>query len=130
MRFTGKLAFEQIARRKSEGEPDLDDKFRIIAILRDFGLHGLTGEVTKVGDDAYRLPDLLIKNCKPEIVIELDGEMHGNGEQITKRPRDETRDSDYIRNGYRLIIINKEQTNGYETEKVIKLLEENGLKKL
>ncbi len=128
MRFTKKQAFIHLAQRKQEGEKDIVDKFKIIKILREeFGLHGLTDEVLIINEDCCHLPDIFIKTTNPEIVIELDGELHGDGEPISKLARDAQRDEDYARVGVKLVIINKQQTGGYQKEKVIRVLEKNGL---
>ena len=127
MRMTKTLAFENLARKSREGEGDIEDKFHVIKILRDFfGLHGLTGEVVEISEDSCRLPDILIKT-NPRTIIEMDGQIHGSDE-ITKPERDINRDSDYKKLGFNLIIINKENTLGYSTDKVIKSLQEQGLK--
>ena len=129
MRFTYTQAYQQLAVRQRDGEKDIKEKFHVIDILREyFGLHGLTWEVVPIDNESCRLPDLLIKGS-PLIVIELDGYYHQWGEPIAKLDKDVNRDSDYESVGVKLVIINKELTQGYETEKVIKVLEENGLKR-
>lgn len=129
MRFNKKQAYEHIARKNQFGEKDIIEKFMVIDILRkEFGLFGLTGEILMIDSESCRCPDILVKS-KPLIVLELDGFVHGNGEQISKRDRDVERDKDYGRIGAKLVIINKEETNGYETDKVIRVLEDNGLKR-
>ena len=129
MRLTYKQAWEHLARSKQTSESDLDDKFKVIRILRNhFGLYGLTGEIIMINGEFCRMPDLFIKD-NPPICVELDGFVHGNGEQISKRDKDVQRDKDYQSIGIKLVIINKEQTEGYSTDKVIKVLEENGLKR-
>lgn len=128
MRFTYTQAFQHLAERNRTGELDLDDKFKIIKILRNvYGLHGLTGEILMIDSESCRLPDILIKGVRP-IVIELDGEWHGMGDQISKKERDVQRDKDYESIGVKLVIINKELTDGYETKKVINVLDGNLLR--
>ena len=130
MRFTKTQAYEHRAKLNRTGENDITEKFHIILILREkFGLHGLTGEVVKIDEESYRLPDILIKGTKP-IIIELDGEIHGMGDEISKRQKDVERDSDYSTNGYKLIILNKQLTNDYQTNEIIKLFEQRGLKRI
>lgn len=120
--------YEHLARKQREGEGDIEDKFLVIGILRHFfNLHGLTGETVQIDEDSYRLPDIMIKTTTPRTVIELDGPIHGNGELVTKPERDLTRDEDYRKAGYNLIIVNKKQTNNYHYEKVIPVLENGGL---
>ena len=127
MRFTKTLAYETLAKKTREGEGDILDKFFVIEILRDhFGLHGLTGEIAKIDEDSYRLPDILIKT-NPRTCIELEGEIHGNGEQITKRDKDITRDEDYKKAGYNLILIFKQEKLGYTKQNIIDSLIKGGL---
>ena len=62
MRFTKTQAYEHRAKLNQTGENDLVEKFHVISILREnFGLHGLTGEIIKIDQESYRLPDILIK---------------------------------------------------------------------
>jgi hypothetical protein len=127
MRLTGTQSFEHQARLKQFGEKDIIEKFHVIQILRDFfGLHGLTGEVLMIDNESCRMPDILIKR-KPITVIELDGLFHQWGEPIAKLEKDVNRDSDYNSIGVKLIIINEEATLGYATDKIIQVLEQNGL---
>ena len=129
MRFTKTEAYSHRANLNRLGEQDLGDKFNVIRVLRNyFGLNGLTGEILMIDSESCRMPDILIKG-RPVMVIELDGGVHGMGDQISKRSKDVDRDKDYEIIGVKLVIINKEITNGYETKKVIKVLEENGLKR-
>ena len=131
MRFTYSQAYQHLAVRNRYGEKDLTEKFHVIAILRDFfGLHALTGEILMIDNESCRLPDLLIKNVIPSIVIELDGFYHQWNEPIAKLDKDVNRDSDYQSIGVKLIIINEEDTLGYTTDKVIQVLERNGLHQL
>ena len=128
MRLTYTQAYQHLAVRNREGEGDLVDKFFVIGILRTyFNMYGLTGEVVKIDDDSYRLPDILVKGQIP-IVIELDGGIHGNGDKISKPEKDTTRDDDYRKSGVKLIIINYELTDHYQKEKVIQALEAGGLR--
>ena len=130
MRMTKSMAYEHLAKRNREGEQDIPDKFKVINILReDFSLYGLTGETLMIDSEHCRLPDILIKG-KPTVVIELDGEFHGNGEDISKKDSDIDRDNDYRRLGVKLIIINKLSTNGYEYDQVKQALLQNGLELL
>jgi hypothetical protein len=130
MRFTKTEAWQHLANKKRDGESDLDDKFNVIRILRNhFGLYGLTGEILMIDSESCRCPDIMVKGMIP-ICIEMDGEIHGSGDQVSKRVKDVDRDKDYQSIGVKLVIINKELTNGYETKKVIKVLEDNGLKRI
>jgi hypothetical protein len=129
MRMNKKQAYEHLARAKQISESDLDDKFNVIRILRNhFGLYGLTGEILMIDSESCRCPDVLVKGVIP-ICIELDGFVHGMGDQISKRDKDVDRDKDYQSVGVKLIIINKELTDGYDKQKVIEVLIKNGLVK-
>src|SRR5690348_1415098 len=111
MRLTYKEAFVRLANKKRDGELDMVDKFKVIRTLRNyFGLYGLTGEVLMIDGESCRMPDIFIKN-RPPIVIELDGGIHGMGDQISKRDKDVVRDKDYEDLGIKLVIINKELTD-------------------
>lgn len=131
--MSNKLSFENNARKKRPGEKDLKDKFDVIKILRsEFGLHGITGESILIPDSIpvqyYRLPDIVI--ASHDIIIELDGPIHGNGDDISKRKKDVERDNDYKKTKYKLVIINYEELpKGYGKEKVIHILEKSGLKR-
>ena len=129
-RLTGKLSFEHQAKRKRKGEKDLTEKFKLINLIHDeYGLFGLTGELISIPDrklNYHRMPDIVIP--QKNIVIELDGFIHGNGDEISKREDDKQRDQDYKDAGFKLIIINEQQTNGYEISKVLQVLETNGIK--
>lgn len=130
MRMDKQQAWQHLAVRKRFGEKDLWEKFHVIDILRrEFGLFGLTGEILMIDDSSCRLPDILIKTS-PLIIIELDGGYHQWNEPIAKLDKDVNRDSDYLEKGVKLIIINEDDTDGYENDKVIKVLEDNGLKRI
>ena len=130
MRFTGKLSFEHRANKNRTSESDTTDKFNIIMLLYEkFSLIGLTGEMIPIpdgGPDRYRLPDITIP--QKNIVIELDGAIHGFGDKISKKKRDVYRDEDYKTAGYKLIIVNKETTKGYRKDLVETVFLENGLR--
>lgn len=129
MRFTKDLAYQHRATQQREGEKDLKEKFAVILILRKlFGLYGLTGEIVQITDDTCRCPDIMIKSI--QTVLELDGEIHGSGDDVTRRPRDIERDADYATVDIKCIVINKELTSNYDTGKIAKILEQNGLKRI
>ena len=127
MRFTRTEAYCHRANINRIGEQDLDDKFNVTRVLRNyFGLNGLTGEILMIDSQSCRLPDILIKG-RPLTVIELDGLAHGESHMPNNKTLE--RNKDYESVGVKLVIINKELTDGYSTEKVIKCLEDNGLKR-
>ena len=96
MRFTKKLSYEHKAKKNQSGEKDIIDKFDVIDILKNqFGLIGLTGEVITIpGKYYHRMPDIVIK--EHDIAIELDGEIHGSGDEISKRDGEDGRVSDQV----------------------------------
>lgn len=126
--MTRDQAYIHRAQQSQYGEKDIDDKFFIIKILREnYGLYGLTGEIVMIDEQHARCPDILIKARVIPIVIELDGQIHGDGDQVTKRTRDELRDSDYNKAGVQLIIINKSVTKGYQKDLVMETFDNEGL---
>lgn len=127
-RLTKTLAYEHIAKKKQVGEKDIIDKFDVIKLLKsEFNLIGLTGEPIFIPESVpvqyHRMPDITI--LEKNIVIELDGEIHGNGDEVTARSKDLNREPEYKRAGFRLIVINKEDTQGYKKDLVLKILEDS-----
>ena len=125
-----KQSFVQQAKRKRRSEKDIPIKYKIINLIHEkFGLIGLTGELIPIPErkpiNYHRMPDITIP--QKNIVIELDGPIHGFGDGISKREDDIQRDQDYKDAGYKLIIVNQELTNGYEPEKVLEVLEKEGI---
>ncbi len=121
----GKKSWIHRAQSRRNEESDLDDKFKIIRILKEkFGLHGLTGEKIPIDSQSFRCPDIYIKGLDP-IIIELDGQIHGEPLILTQKTKD--RNADYDKIGIKYIIINKEETGMYSENKVIQCLIENGL---
>ena len=130
MKMDKKQAYVHQAKRKRKSEKDIPIKHKIINLIHDrFGLIGLTSEVIPIPDrkpiNYHRMPDILIP--QRNIVIELDGPIHGYGDGISKREDDIQRDQDYKDAGYKLIIVNQELTNGYELEKVFDVLQKEGI---
>lgn len=134
MRMTRDLAWEHYTRTKQIGETDLSSKFFLSRILfARFGLYGLTDEriIIPNGFAEYRLPDVFVKARVPQLAFELDGYIHGDGDEITKRHSDEERDYDYsLVIGLNEIIINRSLTLNYQEEKIVKIIEDAGVKQL
>jgi hypothetical protein len=126
------LSYENKARKNQTYEKDITDKFKLIRILKThFGLTGLTGEAIFIRDNRYRLPDVFVKSHVPMLAIELDGPIHGNGDPISKLKQDTEREADYDSCfGIKLIVINKQLTNGYDSKDMISVLEYNGIKRI
>ena len=125
-----KQSFVHQAKRKRRSEKDIPIKYKIINLIHEkFGLIGLTGELIPIQNrtpiNYHRMPDITIP--QRNIVIELDGPIHGFGDGISKREDDIQRDQDYKDAGYKLIIVNQELTNGYDLEKVFDVLQKEGI---
>ena len=91
---------------------------KIINLIHEkFGLIGLPGELIAIPDrkpiNYHRMPSITIP--QRNIVIELESK------------KDNELVKDYKDAGYKLIIVNQELTNGYELEKVIEILEKEGI---
>jgi len=131
LKFDKKSSWEGRAKKKQEGGSDRDDKFQVIAVLKNhFGLYGLTGEAFETADQEWVFPDIFVKSSEPQIAIELDGEVHGLGDEMTTTDKTFKRNGRYERLGIKLIILNKIQTDGYEDSCVIEVLKNQGLKPL
>lgn len=129
MRFTKTLSYEHQAKKNRKGERDITEKFHVIDILKKhFSLHGITGEVVYCRDSKIRLPDIFVRDHYPMLAIELDGEIHGNGDVVSQLQKDKQRKKDYASaNNIKLIVINKQVTNGYDTDMVISEFVNQGL---
>ncbi len=132
----GKNAWRHLANKNRTSESDINDKFALIKILKEkFGLYGLTGEALEIppgGHASHRLPDVFVKNNKPRWILELDGLVHGYGDEISKRWFDVEKDYDldlYCAAHTNTIKqhISYASTNGYQREKVIELLIQAGM---
>ena len=100
MNINKKRSYIHKANRSRSEESDMPLKMRIQQYFNKLGVYFLTDkklELTKpYSFTSYRLPDLYEKNN--ELIIELDGPVHGNGEIVTKKTVDKM--EDYLANGY------------------------------
>ena len=100
MNINKKRSYIHKANRSRSEESDMPLKMRIQQYFNKLGVYFLTDkklELTKpYSFTSYRLPDLNEKNN--ELIIELDGPVHGNGEIVTKKTVDKM--EDYLANGY------------------------------
>ena len=115
MNINKKRSYIHKANRSRSEESDMPLKMRIQQYFNKLGVYFLTDkklEIIKpyhlsdrekkmldnlgVITTSYRLPDLYEKNN--ELIIELDGPVHGNGEIVTKKTVDKM--EDYLANGY------------------------------
>ena len=126
--LTNRRSFMHRARKSDGYQGDEDDKQRVISIIvKFFGIHCVRSDLIDVGLNG-RIPDLRSTDTNPVYYIELDGEYHGFGDELTTSQKTERRNREYEEKGLELIVINKAQTNGYEEKKVIDLLLQQGLK--
>lgn len=109
------------AQRKQETATDLDDRFRVIYLLKEvydiaaISSHPVWIERTKW----YRDPDVWIP--LKQTAIDLHGEVHGDGETLSRKDLD--RIEDYQSEKIKYIIIWKAKTNGYSREGILKELD-------
>ena len=116
------------ARKQDSYKYDIDDKDKINRLLkREFGFSGITDEGIGTVTD-HKFPDIYVRHR--DLVIELDGEYHGNGDPISTSAKDFERYAWYKKHGLNLIVINKNDTDGYDEDLVIARLETCGLKRL
>jgi len=111
------------AQRKQETATDLDDRFRVIYLLKEvydiaaISSHPVWIERTKW----YRDPDVWVplKNT----AIDLHGEVRGDGETLSRKDLD--RIEDYQSEKIKYIIIWKAKTNSYSREGILKELDKH-----
>jgi len=126
-RSTMKKQWIYRARKSDNYTWDEDDKQKVIDILRDeFGIHSIRSDGLP---DIRRIPDIETTDIYPTIYIELDGGYHGFGDDVSTVDKTKRRNQDYIDKGYKLIIINEADTDGYSRDKVIERLKVLGLQK-
>ena len=126
---TGKKEWIHRARRSDNYGGDDDDKQILIDILRDnFGIHSVRGDVVHTIRNTVRYPDVTTTDYLPTLYLELDGEYHGFGDDISTSNGTFRRNKDYEDLGYRLIVINKLDTDGYNKRKIVALLKAHGIR--
>ncbi len=120
-------AWMYLARKSDNYNYDWKEKELVNIILRQyFGAGGCFDEPIGTKED-HKFADICVKSRS--IVIELDGEKHGSGDEISTSKYDYDRHDWYKRHGFTLYVINKEDTDGYDEKKVIERLVTMGLKK-
>jgi very-short-patch-repair endonuclease len=114
------------ARKSDNYSWDYKEKDKVNWILREhFGFAGVFDEPVGTRED-HRFPDIYVRHrC---LVIELDGEYHGSGDDISTSAKDSGRYEWFRQHGFKLIVINKEATDGYDEQKIIDRLVAKGLK--
>ena len=128
--ITSKRGWIHRARKSENYEGDEMDKQKLIDILWSrFGISAIRPEpiMTIQGKPIY--PDVKTTNLDENIYFEMDGLYHGWGDEITTTDYTFKKQQAYKDLGHTMITINKEATNGYETDLIIELLEAWGLKK-
>jgi len=127
--ITSKRGWIHRARKGENYEGDELDKQKLINILRDdFGISAIRPEpiMTVEGKPIY--PDVKTTDLRENIYFELDGPYHGWGDEMTTTDYTYKKQMAYQDLNLKMITINKEATNGYETVLIIELLEAWGLK--
>ena len=111
------------AQSKQETATDLDDRFRVIYLLKEvYDIAAISSHPVKIErTNWWRDPDVWIplKNT----AIDLHGEVHGDGETLSRKDLD--RIEDYQSEGIKYIIIWKAKSNGYSREGILKELDKH-----
>lgn len=130
MKFDGTGRYVSRAMQSWSDDGDINEKFRLIRILRErFGLYGLTGERLTTLEGEWIKPDVFVKSSEPQIAFELDGDIHGLGDDITTTDSTWKRNERYAKLNVKLIIINEALTK-YEDQEIIEVLKLHGLKEI
>lgn len=110
MNPTKKKSFINRANQRRLVPSDFDRISELQSILSGFGYHSFRGQVIK--SDKFlvseRRPDLILNYKGVAIPIELDGGIHGFGDEVSETDKTKDRNDDYLRAGYTPIIINEE----------------------
>jgi len=116
-----------LARKSDSDNYDDKEKDKVNWMIRKhFGVAGIFDEPIGTKED-HKFPDIYIRHRS--IVIELDGEYHGNGDLISTSSKDYERHDWYRKHGLVLIVINKEATNGYDEKLVVARLKAMGMRR-
>lgn len=130
MKFDGTGRHVSRAMQSWSDDGDINEKFRLIRILKEvFGLYGLTGEHLTTLEGEWIKPDVFVKSSEPQIAFELDGDIHGLGDDITTTDSTWKRNERYAKLSVKLIIINEALTK-YEDQEIIEVLKLHGLKEI
>ncbi|MDE2024963.1 MAG: hypothetical protein KGJ07_00540 [Patescibacteria group bacterium] len=113
MNLNKKRRFVNRANERRLVPSDFDRISELQSILSGFGYHSLRGQVIKSNKfiGLERHPDLILHYKGELIPIELDGGVHGFGDEISESIKTKDRNDDYLRGGYTPIIINEEWLN-------------------
>ena len=129
VKITGNRAWIDKARKSDNYKGDADDKQLLIDILwKHFHIAAITGDSIETISGRKRIPDVRSTNYNPTIYFEMDGEYHGFGDELTTSDATYRRNKDYEDLGYKLIVINKSDTDGYDKSKIIANLKAHGIR--
>ncbi len=130
MNISRKRSYIHQARRSDNYSSDEDDKQMLIDLLwSEFHIAAIRPDFFVAHDGRKIFPDVRTTNYLGDtIYFELDGEYHGAGD-ITTSDKTWRRNHRYEESNKNLIVINKEDTNGYEKNKILEILKSHGFKK-
>jgi len=130
MKISGKRSYIHRARRSDNYISDEEDKQMLIDLLwSEFHIAAIRPQFFVAHDGRRIFPDVVTTNHPDgEFYFELDGEYHGAGD-ITTSDKTWRRNHRYEESGKKLVVINKEDTNGYKKNRVIEILKSHGFKK-
>ncbi len=127
--LTNKRSYVWRARKSENYKYDDDDKQRVIDILwQEFGIAAVRGDPIETASGRRRIPDLRTTNHCPAFYVELDGDYHGFGDDLTTSDATFRRNEDYERLGAKLIVINKSESDGYSKKFIVEKLKILGIK--
>jgi len=130
MNISGKRSYIHKARKSDNYSSDEEDKQMLIDLLwSEFHIAAIRPEFFVAHDGVRILPDVRTTN-HPDgtFYFELDGEYHGAGD-ITTSDKTWRRNHRYEESNKNLIVINKEDTNGYEKNKIMEILRGRGFRR-
>ena len=98
---------------------DFDRISEVQSILTELGYHSFTGQTlySKKFIARERHPDLLINMNGEMIPLELDGSIHGSGDEVSETLQTKYRNDDYFRAGFLPIVLNEEWLEVSKTSK-------------
>jgi hypothetical protein len=126
-----KKSFVHRANKKRTSESDIPDKFRVMGYLKKhFAIYCVTDTRIRIpvgGHADYRLPDLFCSHTTPPLIILLHGGIHGFGDEISRRKKDDYALEDYRHAGNcQVIEIYKELSDNYSEAKIIQIMQDKG----
>jgi len=130
MGISGKRSYIHKARRSDNYISDEEDKQMLIDLLwSEFHIAAIRPDFFVANDEVRIFPDVQTTNYPGgTFYFELDGEYHGAGD-ITTSDKTWRRNHRYEESDKNLIIINKEDTNGYEKNKIMEILKDQGFRR-